>query len=486
MVSKKDVIESLDLGLAFLSSMEYVEENGIGLFERWQITGNKKSALVRPDCTAEYGQLLMYLVKNRLYHGSSIKQKCVELVRWCAHSVTENGCPFGFNVENKDWESDFWVNDNAKILITLIHFLQAFEESPVIIHVKSAIQRIANFLLDAREDDGGFKACLTKSGEWLPPFVTATTWGALALAYIYQYTGDSHYLERLYQSLHWLYTRMHQNGRMTTTYEMYKGQAFRENWRPPSSESAEFSILAAHIYEQLKFEESFEHLEKVFSWLSRLQAQNGAVRNCDEDSRKASEQNNPDLADFVYTNGYALLGSLAACKATSSDKYLFFAKKLGAFLVNTQVREDVPWKGSWRGSYDVIKEEWAGRAFFGDNPEEEGGMYSVYTGWTTAPILLGLSQLYQYLINFIGSSVMKLKYFFQFKIVLILPAVIILLVFTVYPFIINIFYSLHNLTVYNFYDPPFVGLRNYLKILKSTDVLTAKNTMMYVTKAQYL
>lgn len=79
---------------------------------------------------------------------------------------------------------------------------------------------------------------------------------------------------------------------------------------------------------------------------------------------------------------------------------------------------------------------------------------------------------------------MKLKYFFQFKIVLILPAVIILLVFTVYPFIINIFYSLHNLTVYNFYDPPFVGLRNYLKILKSTDVLiAAKNTMMYVTSA---
>jgi multiple sugar transport system permease protein len=79
---------------------------------------------------------------------------------------------------------------------------------------------------------------------------------------------------------------------------------------------------------------------------------------------------------------------------------------------------------------------------------------------------------------------MKLKYFLQFKIVLILPAVIILLLFTIYPFITNIFYSLHNLTVYNFYDPPFVGLRNYLKILKSTDVLIAvKNTVIYVTSA---
>jgi hypothetical protein len=184
---------------------------------------------------------------------------------------------------------------------------------------------------------------------------------------------------------------------MTTTYEMYKGQPFRENWRPPSSESAEFTILASHIYEQLKVDESLENLEKVFSWLSGLQAPNGAVRNCDENSMEASEQNNSNLADFVYTNGYALLGSLAAFKATSADNYLLFAKKLGEFLVNKQVKEDVAWKGSWRGSYDVVNEEWAGRALFGENPEEEGGMYSVYTGWTTAPILLGLSLLYQYL-----------------------------------------------------------------------------------------
>jgi len=79
---------------------------------------------------------------------------------------------------------------------------------------------------------------------------------------------------------------------------------------------------------------------------------------------------------------------------------------------------------------------------------------------------------------------MRLRYFFQFKIVLIIPAVIVLLVFTLYPFIINIFYSLHNLTVYNFFDPPFVGLRNYFKIITSTDVLIAvKNTLIYVITA---
>ncbi len=397
MLSKKGLIESFDSGLGFLSSMEYSEKDGIGLFERWQINVKKKSPLVRPDCTAEYCNLLMYLVRNKIRHDSAITQKCVELARWCANGVTENGCPFGFNIEKNGWESDFWINDNSKVLIALINFTQEFENSTASLEVKSSIDKLANFILSAQEDDGGFKACYTRSGEWFPPFVTTTIWAALALAYLYQYTKDSQYLDPLNQALEWLYSRIHQNGRMTTTYEMYKGQPFRENWRPPSSESAEFTILAAHIYEQFKSEGSFENLEKVFLWLAGLQAPNGAVRNCDEDSIKASEQNNPNLADFVYTNGYALLGSLMAFKAASSDKYLLFAKKLGEFLVNTQVREDVQWKGSWRGSYDVVKEEWAGRALFGENVEEEGGMYSVYTGWTTVPILTGLSFLYQYL-----------------------------------------------------------------------------------------
>jgi multiple sugar transport system permease protein len=78
-------------------------------------------------------------------------------------------------------------------------------------------------------------------------------------------------------------------------------------------------------------------------------------------------------------------------------------------------------------------------------------------------------------------SEMIKKPILSFKVVLILPAVFILLLFTLYPFILNIFYSLHNLTVFNFFDPPFVGLNNYLKILTSSDVFIAvKNTLLYV------
>ncbi len=79
---------------------------------------------------------------------------------------------------------------------------------------------------------------------------------------------------------------------------------------------------------------------------------------------------------------------------------------------------------------------------------------------------------------------MTKKPIFQYKVILILPAVFILLLFTLYPFVLNIFYSLHNLTVFNFFDPPFVGLSNYLKILTSSDVFIAvKNTLIYVVTA---
>ena len=61
--------------------------------------------------------------------------------------------------------------------------------------------------------------------------------------------------------------------------------------------------------------------------------------------------------------------------------------------MNIQCRGESPlWDGAWRGSYDVEKECWAGRADQ-NNPIDEGGMYSVYTGWCNAPNMYGLLQL---------------------------------------------------------------------------------------------
>jgi len=391
---KEDQIrKTIEEGLSYLAFMEYTDKNGIGLCERWIINHRKKSPLIRPDCTAEYLNLLMTLEKNSCGRKRTYEEKCKNLARWCVHSVTDRGSPFGFNTESGRWESDFWINDNAKVLIALTNYLQYCNDTGLLKEIESAIQRIFRFLALAQEKKGSFKARFTQKGKWFPPFVTTTIWGTLAYLYLYRYTKDEKIYHKIMNGIEWLLDHILDTGRLTTTYELYRGEKFRENWRPPSSESAELMILLSEAYREFKSGDILDRLESVFFWLSSLQTESGGVVNCDIGSKNASEQNNTHLADMVYTNGYALIGGLCAYESTGSSAYRVFSEKLGTFLSSIQVHEDVQWRGGWRGSYDVVKNEWAGRALYGGNTEEEGGMYSVYTGWTTVPILQGLAYL---------------------------------------------------------------------------------------------
>ncbi len=394
MLSKTKIEETITDGLAYLSSMEYSDENGTGLCEKWITNLGKKSPIIRPDCTAEYLSLLLRLKTKNILPCRSSDEKCTQLARWCARSVTQKGAPFGYNTEKHEWESDFWVNDNAKVVIALISFMESLGKKNVTLEVKKAIQTIAEFLSLAQEKNGGFRACFTQKGEWFPPFVTTTTWGVLANVHLYRYSKEIQFSRNLEKGCDWLFKRILKNGRLNTTYELYRGEPFRENWRPPSSESAEFLILVSELYRNFKNDNTLKYMERVFSWVSSLQVANGAIINCDITSKEASEQNNPELADLVYTNGYALIGGTSAHEATSLPVYRSFSKKLAEFLCSIQIRKNVQWMGGWRGSYDVVRNRWAGRALYGGNVEEEGGMYSVYTGWTTAPILYGLTGLW--------------------------------------------------------------------------------------------
>ncbi len=80
-------------------------------------------------------------------------------------------------------------------------------------------------------------------------------------------------------------------------------------------------------------------------------------------------------------------------KACGDEKYLKAAKKLGRFFIDIQCSAESPlWDGAWRGSYNVITGKWDGRADQ-NNPIDEGGMYSVYTGWCNTTIMNGLLYL---------------------------------------------------------------------------------------------
>ena len=104
-------------------------------------------------------------------------------------------------------------------------------------------------------------------------------------------------------------------------------------------------------------------------------------------------QTNPDLADLVYTQGFALQAFNQVYRLTKDSKWHQAAVKLADFLVSIQCSGEFPlWDGGWRGSYNVKTHAWDGRANQ-NNQIDEGGMYSVYTGWCCTNILYGLQEL---------------------------------------------------------------------------------------------
>ena len=82
---------------------------------------------------------------------------------------------------------------------------------------------------------------------------------------------------------------------------------------------------------------------------------------------------------------YALLGLQAAAGVTGDEAVREAYRKLLELLTAVQDRSDNPaFRGCWRGMYDLRAGEWGGGDLF------EGGQNSIYTGWTNAPIALGL------------------------------------------------------------------------------------------------
>ena len=96
------------------------------------------------------------------------------------------------------------------------------------------------------------------------------------------------------------------------------------------------------------------------------------------------------MCDLVYTEGFALMGFVEAYKLTGQAEYREAAIKLSEFLMSIQCNGESPlWDGAWRGTYNLETRKWDGRADQ-NNYIDEGGMYSVYTGWAAAPIMDGL------------------------------------------------------------------------------------------------
>ena len=178
---------------------------------------------------------------------------------------------------------------------------------------------------------------------------------------------------------------------MITSYELDK----TEDWRPASSESAIALYVFSLAYRETGDTSYKEAAQKVASYVLKLQDEGGAIVNClpGEVGKGSDLQTTPELCDMVYTQGFALMALTEAARAFEEDRFRGAAEKLADFLVSVQCTDEEPvLDGSWRGSYNVKTKEWDGRSNQ-NNPIDEGGKYSAYTGWCTIPIMQGLAML---------------------------------------------------------------------------------------------
>lgn len=371
----------------WLVTMMPAADGSRGVWERIRIDVDEVVAKVRPDSTAETREL--FAAAAPVLNRPELSMIAEGLGRWLlASQGTDGSFPFYImevteatpNALGETGETRY-PNDNGKVL-ELLALWAATDDDP---EVSAAADRLATWLAGTQNDDGWFLMQGTHRPG--PCFVA---WSVAGLARHAAGGGAAAEGSRVAveRALDHLLSLQLPDGRMRTTYEVQG----RENWRPASSETAE-TLRAFALSQRLVGVDLTEPIAGLTGYLARLTADNGAIRNCDDASRDASEQNDDSLTDLVYTCGYALHAWLDSWRLTADPAHLDAATALGEFLMSIQVDDPtVAWHGAWRGSYDIDRDQWRGRANQ-NNPIDEGGEFSVYTGWTAATIANGLLRL---------------------------------------------------------------------------------------------
>lgn len=91
------------------------------------------------------------------------------------------------------------------------------------------------------------------------------------------------------------------------------------------------------------------------------------------------------LVDTIYTVNWSLLAYQMLWAVTGDNRYLDAVEKQTRLLCRIQDdTDDAFFRGCWRGMYDMNAKTWGGGDCF------EGGAGSIYSGWTNAPISIGL------------------------------------------------------------------------------------------------
>ena len=368
-----------------------------GIYERIRIDVNQRVCCVRPDCNAEF---LNVLELHENLNGQNKEPYYTNIFSWL-ESVqnTEQGKEgsFYFYFLDGAYKDEFskliYQNDNGKVLYNLAQIFERTKDAKIL----PIMTALAQFWIDRQTEEGYF---YDKSVERMHPDCRGAcfvVWLMVGLYKLWAITQDERYYVAANKALRYCLDALVLEDRIRTSYEIDKC----EDWRPYSSEVAIMllGVVEAFHYEK---EETFKSkLQKISAFLGKtlleMQHKSGAILNQGSKTMEGlTLQEGGGLADLVYTEGFALCALVRAYETLKEEKYLNAAKNLSNFLMEIQCKGESPyWDGAWRGSYDVEKGCWAGRCNQ-NNQIDEGGMYSVYTGWCCTNIMIGLLQLEKY------------------------------------------------------------------------------------------
>jgi len=379
-------MKSVDKCLDWIENQMLSFDRGrVGVYERIRIDVHQRVSWTRPDCNSEIARV--YMKRNRAGSEDVLEN----ITNWVL-SVQDNepfSCWYGtfpFYLNDGEFVAPnckaVWQNDNGKILIALLDMYELTKDEKY----KTAALKLAGYWMKIQRDEGFFvqyDGGITQTNYLGPCFVF---WMAAGISMCYGVTGEEKYAESVRKALSYVLPLQKENGRFTTTYELMK----REDWRPASSEASIGMFCLARILKYMPEKAWFDAFYKAAEYVLSIQHETGGIMNSDEEGRTGSLQDDIRRCDLVYTEGFALMGFNEAYALTKDEKYKKAAVKLADFLVSIQCEnENKLWDGAWRGAYNPVTKKWEGRANQ-NNDIDEGGMYSVYTGWCCSTIMDGL------------------------------------------------------------------------------------------------
>lgn len=387
-------LDSIENCMRWINTNMLSFDNGYeGIYERIRIDKHMRVNWTRPDCNTEYLRVLHYYQKitNSQEHKplfGNIKQFVKRVQNNDTYSVWYGSYPFylvdGQPSIEKDSET-IYQNDNGKILIANC---QLYSETGDESYLEIA-KKLAAYWLSCQTQEGYFYRLDGKMTAMCAKGPCFVTWLASGFFLLYDITKDEDYLTAAEKGMDYLLSLVDDRGRIKTTYEVIK----MEDWRPVSSENVMLLYALAKAYRTTMNEKYLSAIKATSDFVFTLIHESGAIMNCNESCLEASLQNNPDLCDLVYTQGHGLFTLVELYQLTQEERYLTAAKNLADFLISIQCKGESPlWDGGFRGSYNVVTKEYDGRANQ-NNRIDEGGMYSVYTGWCSTTIMYGLELL---------------------------------------------------------------------------------------------